>query len=150
MKGAEGEGRRFRLRTVVATGTAGVVLGAAGLATVQQVIQEQKPVTKPGGVWISPKNGQQVTGSVHLEAQAYPTNPGDPTIAYVNFTANVNGTWRSVCRVTPPPPTEVPKFGCEWTPPKTDPEIPLSFDVYDAEGNVNKQPHGPRTIFVSS
>jgi hypothetical protein len=143
------EGRRYSLRRLVATSAAALLVGAgAGYAAAQRPTYEVD--IRPGGVWISPENGQHISGNVHLEAQAYPTKPKDPPVAFVNFTAEINGTWQTVCRVTPPPPTEVPKFGCDWIPPSTDPEIKLSFDVYDAKKNVNEQPHGPRTIFVSS
>ena len=58
------------------------------------------PELVPGGLWISPEDKTQVTESrIHLTARAYPTNPGDPAIHHVNFTASwpPDGAYKTVC-----------------------------------------------------
>ncbi len=44
-------------------------------------------VLPPGGLWISPNDGQTFTSAVHFAAHAYPTNAGGPPIREVDFTA---------------------------------------------------------------
>src|SRR5258708_36675940 len=55
----------------------------------------------PGGLWISPMNGQTINDIIHFAAHAFPTNRGDSVIDHVNFTAGWNGTWRIACVVYP-------------------------------------------------
>ncbi len=107
--------------------------------------------TIPGGVWINPGNNFTITrgGFLHLAAHAYRTNPSDPPIAYVQFTAYWNGLtssqWPVVERVYPTPGTDV--FSSDWNLTYNGQPIPsgaieVSFDVYDQSGNFNLAPNG--------
>ena len=110
------------------------------------------PAIRPGGLWLSPTNGQVVTTTVLFIAHAYPTHVGDPQIAYVNFTVSWpgrRGPWLIACRVTKPGQTD--QYSCVWTPSKKSERVPagrlqISFDVYDAAGHHNNAPNGVHTI----
>src|SRR5450631_2660549 len=110
------------------------------------------PSIIPGGMWNSPANGFSVTqgSSLKLSANAYPTNPGDPKIAYVQFTAYWNGLtssqWPVIAKVVYPT-AGTNTFTYTWNltyqgKPITSGAIEVSFDVYDNAGNVNLAPNG--------
>ena len=106
----------------------------------------------PGGLWISPVNGDTVAGPIHFAARAYPSSPSDPPIAFVNFTVSWEGRagpWLVACRVDRPSDGDV--YACDWNPAAA--KVPagplhLSFDVYDQakKPNANLAPNGTRAI----
>jgi hypothetical protein len=100
----------------------------------------------PGGLWVYPNDGQQVGDVVTLQAQAYPTNAGDPAISHVNFTAWYNNTWNTLCSVYSPTYSDV--YQCSWTlrGAISPGWVTISFDVYDQSGNVNYAPNGEHSI----
>jgi hypothetical protein len=102
---------------------------------------------KPGGLWISPNNGDTVTDPVSFAAHAYPTNPGDPPIDHVNFTVNAQGTWMIACTVTTPISGDMytctvnlQQLGVAYG------QVQVSFDVYDSAGHNNLAPNGVHTV----
>ncbi len=104
----------------------------------------------PGGLWISPMNGQTINDIIHFAAHAFPTNRGDPVIDHVNFTAGWNGTWRIACVVYPNHVDDT--FQCNVSLKRLGAaagHIQVSFDVYDKMGNVNKAPSGEHTIIYA-
>jgi transcriptional regulator with XRE-family HTH domain len=104
----------------------------------------------PGGLWISPLNGQIINDVIHFAAHAYPTNRGDPPIDHVNFTMGWNGSWRIACTVYPNHIDDT--YQCNVSLKQLDAPagpIQVSFDVYDKMGNVNKAPNGEHTIIYS-
>ncbi len=104
----------------------------------------------PGGLWISPMNGQTINDIIHFAAHAFPTNRGDSVIDHVNFTAGWNGTWRIACVVYPnhSDDTFQCNVGLKQLGAPTG-HIQVSFDVYDKMGNVNKAPSGEHTIIYA-
>jgi len=107
------------------------------------------PTILPGGVWTdpSPKDGQMVSDVIHFAAHAYPTHPGDPAIAQVNFTIGSQGTWKVACTVVPPATGDV--FACDVNLKDLGisyGQIQVSFDVYDQAGNINLAPNGVHTL----
>ncbi|MGI8553530.1 MAG: hypothetical protein ACR2PL_22505 [Dehalococcoidia bacterium] len=106
----------------------------------------------PGGLWVGPESGLSVSGPLRFAARAYPTNPGDPGIAFVNFTVSWegrSGPWLIACKVTKPVQADV--YQCNWNPVTAGvPVGPLrvSFDVYNRAKRANVQfaPNGTRTI----
>ncbi len=126
------------------------------------------PVTRPGGLWISPRNGNIVGNTIHFAAWAYPTYPPDPAIQYVNFTIESQGSWMVVCTIsttssTPiPAPTPLPIslpalgaqiFSCDANLPRLGippGKIQVSFDVYDSAGGFNFAPNGVHTLTYSN
>lgn len=109
------------------------------------------PLTIPGGEWISPKNGSRVSRTIHFAALAYPTNPGDPKIAYVNFTvswAGRPGPWVIACKVVRP--RRGNQYGCVWRPKHVPAgRLNISFDVYDVAGNHNNSPNGVHMVIYA-
>ncbi len=107
-------------------------------------------VILPGGEWVSPINGQSYRGSIHFAARAYPNSFSDPSINYVNFTANWEGGWRIVCTVRVHADTDLyscnVNLGQHGAPAGP---IRISFDVYDQAGNVHLAPNGIHTIFYT-
>lgn len=104
----------------------------------------------PGGLWISPMNGQTINDIIHFSAHAYPTNRGDPVIDHVNFTVGWSGTWRIACVVYPNHGDDT--FQCNVSLKRLDApagHIQVSFDVYDKMGNVSKAPNGEHTIIYA-
>jgi hypothetical protein len=79
---------------------------------------------------------------LHFATHAYPTNPGDPPIDHVNFTATWPGAgWRVVCTVSQPSHDDV--YECDWNLDGVpNGSLTVSFDVYDTEGNYNLAPNG--------
>lgn len=109
---------------------------------------------EPGGSWISPMDKQAISGVIHFAAYAYPTNPGDPAIDHVNFTAWWQGVdpqkWVIVCAVHVPLSKDV--FSCDVNLAKLGAlagQIQISFDVYDRNGNYNKAPNGEHLVAYS-
>jgi|SRR5579884_1044521 len=105
---------------------------------------------KPGGLWISPQQGFVVTNdTLHFAAHAYPTNPGDPPIAYVNFTAWYPGVdpskWVIAHKATTPVEGTTDEYVYDWNTSKL-PVAPIrvSFDVYDTANGKNLAPNGTR------
>jgi hypothetical protein len=100
----------------------------------------------PTGLWAAPTNNATVGDGTVLEAQAYPTNAGDPAIKYVNFTGWYNGAWNIICTVTKPTYSNV--YECPWMLKGliSPGWVTISFDVYDVAGRVQKSPNGTRTI----
>ncbi len=102
----------------------------------------------PGGKWIMPGPGFVVTGnSLHFAARAYPTNPTDPPVAAVFFTATweaPDGGWRIACRADAISPGTPDTYECDWVLTINVPngQITVSFDVYDTSGNSRKAPNG--------
>ena len=143
------ERKQYSLRRIIGAGIIGIGVGA-GVVKAGEAIISHNPSIKPGGVWINPGDNERVSSPLYFAAQAYPTNPGDPPISYVNFTADIQNTWRSVCRV---PSTQAIKetsiYTCNWNVPKevnSGEHIIVSFDVYDAKGDVNKAPNGEHSL----
>ena len=56
--------------------------------------EEEKQQIKPGGVWISPIDGEIVEDLITFATFAYPTHADDPPIEYVNFTIGWHGYWQ--------------------------------------------------------
>lgn len=114
------------------------------------------PPVRPGGLWIEPADGQNVSGLLHFGARAYPTEPEDPGIERVEFTAwwpalgPESGQWKVACRLGAPSRGDI--YECNWdlaaggVPPG---QVRVSFDVYDRAGNRNLSPHGTRTIIYA-
>jgi transcriptional regulator with XRE-family HTH domain len=109
------------------------------------------PLIEPGGLWVSPKQGQVVGSTFIFAARAYPTNPGDPPIEYVTFTVNwEGGAWETACIARPPAIETV--YSCQANlanlgiPPGI---LKISFDVYDQMGNVNKAPNGEHIVIYT-
>ena len=122
------------------------------LSTLPPTTQPSTPVSStvlPGGMWTdpSPTDGQTVSDVIHFAAHAYPTNPGDPAIAKVNFTVNSQGSWQIACTASPPATSDV--FTCDANLKNLGVpygQIQVSFDVYDQAGNVNYAPNGEHTL----
>lgn len=119
-----------------------------------QVISAPHPV--PGGVWIGPQSGYQTSGPLHLAAHAYTSNPGDPSIREVDFTAwwpgvgPQSGPWVNLCRLNTPSSGDV--YECDVNLAAHNApagQVLISFDVYDQAGNSNLSPNGERTIIFS-
>jgi hypothetical protein len=123
------------------------------------------PATRPGGLWISPKNGDTVGNTIHFAAWAYPTHPSDPAIQYVNFTIESKGSWQAACTApapsastpvpvptplpTPPPAPGAQIFSCDASLSQLGiaaGRIQISFDVYDIEEGFNLAPNGVHTL----
>ena len=129
-----------------------VVAGSFGLSKFFAIPAHARAV--PGGSWINPINGQPVSGVVHFAAYAYPTNPGDPSIDHVNFTAWWQGVdprkWVIVCAVHVQSSKDV--YSCDVNFAKLGAlagPIKISFDVYDRNGNSDLAPNGVHTIRYS-
>ena len=104
----------------------------------------------PGGLWISPLNGQTINDVIHFGAHAYPTNRGDPPIDHVTFTVGWYGSWRIACTVYPNHIDDT--YTCNVSPKQLGAPggpIQVSFDVYDKMGNVNKAPNGEHAIIYA-
>ncbi len=107
----------------------------------------------PGGTWISPQNGATIGDTFELAAFAYPTQPGDPAIQYVNFTVGWSGYWQ-IAHTVHPKAGPLPRlFKCSVMLNDLFSELPapsstiqVSFDVYDEQGNKNLAPHGTRSV----
>lgn len=117
--------------------------------------------TVPGGMWITPADGQRVHGTLHLAAFAYPGALGAPAVAYVDFTMEWVGSykWLTGCHLTRPTHGDV--FQCEVNLQQQEQialadtvnmrfdTVNVSFNVYDVLHNVNKAPNGVRTVIAS-
>lgn len=119
---------------------------------------------RPGGLWISPVAGQTVSDPVHFSAWAYPTHTFDPMVTFVRFSVATQGMWRVACTapVPTPPLTPVPtpaatplpapgaqQFSCDADLGSLgipSGPIKVSFDVFDAAGNVNLAPNGEHAL----
>lgn len=108
------------------------------------------PTVLPGGLWISPLDGQSYRGTVHFEARAYPSAISSPSIKYVNFTAKWEGGWRIVCTVHAPVVADLyscnVNLGQHGAPAGS---IRISFDVYDQAGTIHSAPNGEHTILYT-
>jgi transcriptional regulator with XRE-family HTH domain len=109
-------------------------------------------VVKPGGLWISPKQGEIVKDVIHFAAHAYPTNIGDPMVDHVNFTMKLPdyGSWQISCTAHAYPDTDI--FACDTSLAGFHAGrglVVISFDVYDVAGNHRLAPHGERTIMYT-
>ncbi len=128
-----------------------VTIWVSNGVTFSRILYTAVPVrVVPGGLWISPMNGQAINDIIHFAAHAYPTNRGDPVIDHVNFTAGWNGTWRIACVVYPNHIDDT--FQCNVSLKRLGApagSIQVSFDVYDKMGNVNKAPNGEHTIIYA-
>lgn len=141
--------------TIGATDDAGTILGTLDISVnvVSGVI--------PGGLWVSPGNKFLIQGkSLHFAAIAFPTNPGDPLIDHVNFTATWPGaSWRVLNNSSNTVVTSVSTKACgghsncnqysfDWNlanagvPNGGDGPLTVSFDVYDKSNNFNLAPNG--------
>lgn len=135
-----------------------VLIGAAAATAADRLIIhqiEQNPKT-PGGLWVSPKEGESVK-IVHFEARAYPTRRNiDPDVKLVEFTVSWEGKpgpWVVACREEKPKSDD--HYACDWDPKKSTEIVPngklnVSFDVFDAKGNVNQSPNGIHSIIYQS
>lgn len=106
---------------------------------------------KPGGSWISPKDGQIVHNILHFAAFAYPTQAGDPPIDHVNFTMWWQGVdprvWKIPCALRMSTAKDV--YMCDIDLAQMGVpagQIRISFDVYDKMGNKNLSPNGEHTV----
>lgn len=144
-------GERWVRGAVIATG---ILIGVAGGAEIIRTFPRSiEPVKTPGGLWVSPKDGETTGSSVHFDARAYP-NPRHigPEIREVKFTVSWDGrlgAWIVACTVVKP--VQEDRYKCDWDPSKEPEEVPqgklkVSFDVFDSKGNVNEAPNGVRTI----
>jgi len=117
-----------------------------------------EPAVHPGGVWVRPAAGETIASDVHFAAHAYPAQPGDPTIAQVNFTVGWPASnpkhWKVAC-TAPPPSDGSDLFACAANlQPLGVPlgPIQVSFDVYDMRwvvGDADHRslaPNGERTV----
>lgn len=125
----------------------------------------------PGGMWVGPgpwdANGlvqDPIQDVVHFAAEAYPTNQGDPPIAFVNFTlgwpAPNPNNWIIACTVHSPSgtgPDGRPLYSCDVPLSTVNPQPPagqlrISFDVYDQQyqngdtDHYTLAPNGEHTI----
>ena len=115
----------------------------------------------PGGIWISPGDNFVIQGkTLHFAVYAYPTNPGDPLIDHVNFTATWPGTnWQILNNSTNTVVKPISQKACaghanchkysfDWNlvkasvPNGGSGPVTVSFDVYDTSGNSNLAPNG--------
>jgi len=109
----------------------------------------------PGGLWITPTDGDVIAGPIHSAARAYRTNTTDPAIAFVQFTVSWEGRpgpWLVACRVVLPTRDDV--YQCVFDPSAAGSPpglLHLSFDVYDqaTPPHINFAPHGVRSIRYS-
>ena len=120
-------------------------------------LQPAHTATKPGGLWVRTINssGNFDIAPVTLIARAYPTSPGDPAIAHVNFTASWGGNWHILCNV----PNDRPDLGdyyycstdfsADGSSPNNE-NVTVSFDVYDTAGNINYSPNGTFTFYENN
>jgi hypothetical protein len=139
----------FAGTTLILLALVPVLLAVRGALKRETVVVASIP---PGGVWLSPTNGDTVNGSVQFAARAYPTSPGDPAIAYVQFTVSWDGRpgpWLVACHVTRPSHDDV--YTCSWDPAAAGaPAGPLriSFDVVDraTPPHVGAAPNGVHTL----
>lgn len=103
----------------------------------------------PGGLWVSPTEGQDVNGAIHFAAHAYPSRTGDPSVNFVNFTVRDNqGRFVQACNV-PAAQANGDIFACDvkLASLRIAPgSIQVSFDVYDVAGNYNLSPNGVRVL----
>jgi Caspase domain. len=115
------------------------------------IVMPSKAGIIPGGIWITPDNNFTVTRgeTLELSAHAYPTNNGDPAIAYVQFTGYWSGWnashWPVLARVHPTAGTDVFTFTWNLTyqgKPIPSGAVKVSFDVYDVAGDKNLAPNG--------
>lgn len=134
----------------------------AALAVVLAGLLDRKPlsaaptraISAPGGLWITPASGFVVAGdTLHFAARAYPTNPSDPPISAVFFTASwqaPDGGWRIACRADKITPGTPDTYECDWPLTSNVPNgaLTVSFDVYDKAGDARKAPHGYRVGMV--
>lgn len=138
------------------------LVGAVTFQTIRTMITPSSTTTvlarqdKPGGVWVSPKNGQHFRTTLRFAARAYPATMGVAKIKFVNFTVSWDGRpgpWIIVCQ--PHHAQSLQSFSdvytCQWNPKKRHQHIPagklnVSFDVYDEAGNANFSPEGTRVI----
>jgi hypothetical protein len=107
----------------------------------------------PGGVWITPQEQAIVGESIEFAAFAYPTDPGDPSIQFINFTVGWSGYWQIAQTIYPQSTDNLHLFRCQVRlsdlfkgVPLSPKEIKVSFDVYDQQGNKNPAPNGVRTL----
>jgi len=149
--------------TVVITAV-GTPTGGGGSVSSQATVTVGSPAPIiPGGLWVSPANGSTTTGPVQFEAEAYHTNPGDPAIAYVNFTMRwptIYPAWVIACTANSPigqAPDGHALYGCTVdlstvTPGPPPGPVSISFDVYDSQyvrgqpGHYNPAPNGEHII----
>lgn len=104
------------------------------------------PSIEPGGVWISPQDGETITdGLIHFAAHAYPTSPSDPPIDHVNFTLNTDGNWQIVCTVSAQQASG-DVYVCDVQTADLAGTVQVSFDVYDQAGSANLAPNGVHTL----
>lgn len=126
------------------------LIGAAVLVASLLAVVIARPQVRPGGVWVAPQHNQTAEIPFYFAARAYPTNRTDPAIASVEFTLSWDGRpgpWLVACRVIKPTHTDL--YECIFDPRAVgvpSGQLRVSFDVYDERGNVNKAPHGVRTI----
>ena len=119
---------------------------AAGIPGVKTL----STATQPGGVWVTHDDGKPKL-SFDMRARAYPTNPGDPAIDYVNFTITINGNWVVACRASSPVSGDT--YECKFSPSDMDHtakpgEFQASFDVYNKAGIKNLAPNGPQKLYL--
>ncbi len=101
----------------------------------------------PGGMWLTPDDGQTVGTMLHFAAHAFPTNPTDPPIEYVKFTIRSGGHWSVACIATPPKNSDIFSCTADLLQLRTIPgNIEISFDVYDHKGNYHLAPNGTRHL----
>jgi transcriptional regulator with XRE-family HTH domain len=129
-----------------------VVAGVFGLSRL--IAPPVRAHIVPGGSWISPMNGQTISGIVHFAAYAYPTNLGDPAIDHVNFTMWWQGVdprkWVIACALRVQSSKDI--YSCDVNLAKLGAvagPIKISFDVYDRKGNSDLAPNGVHTITYS-
>ncbi len=143
---------RFR-GAILAAVLTGAVGGVAGIAVDRTFFRSAESVKTPGGLWVSPKEGETTGYRVHFDADAYPTRRNiDPDVKEVDFTVSWEGRpgpWIVACKIQKT--SLVGQYSCDWDPSKEKEKVPqgklnISFDVFDSKGNVNQAPNGTRTI----
>lgn len=148
--------RRPSLIVVLGLASVAAVLGLALAAVWTRSGGDPRAYTAagvvPGGIWLSPSDGETVTGPLHFAARAYAGHRDDPAIAFVEFTVSWDGRrgpWLVACHVSKPQQGDL--YQCTWNPAQSHApagELQISFDVYDQAKprDVDEAPNGVHSV----
>ena len=114
---------------------------------------------------MSPQQNQVITSTtIEFDVRAYPTRldldpPVKDVVVTVSWTGR-SGPWLVACRTHPSSSQQQLRvrddhYRCTWDPRDAGERVPsgdlrVSFDVYDAKGNVRHGPNGTHTIHYVS